>query len=197
MSRLAKAPGGPLRRMARLLMRPNDLRRPTDRVEAVIVGLLAAAFLAAVAVAPGLAARIYQWESARAASLHPAVAVLSQRGPAGSYGAGETAARWRAPNGQWRSGMLTTESAPGIVGAPAAARVRVWLTGSGTAADPPGSQASEVFAAVTLAVYMACGAAIVLAACYWISRVVLGRRRLAAWETDWALTAPWWTIRPR
>ena len=197
MSRLAKAPGGPLRRMARLLMRPNDLRRPTDRVEAVIVGLLAAAFLAAVAVAPGLAARIYQWESARAASLQPAVAVLSQRGPAGSYGAGETAARWRAPDGQWRSGMLTTETAPSIVGAPAAARVRVWLTGSGTPADPPDSQASEVFAAVTLAVYVACGAAVVLAACYWISRVVLGRRRLAAWETDWALTAPWWTIRPR
>jgi len=193
----AATPGGPLRRLARLLIRPNDLRRPTDRVEAVIVLLLSVAFLAALAAAPYLGTFIYRYERVSAAHLHPTVAVLSQPGPASSYMVGETAARWRTPNGHWRSGELTTETAPDIAGAPARARVRVWLTGSGQPAEPPHSQAGYVFAAVTLAIYAACSAAILLAACYWMSRVVLERRRLAAWEADWARTARRWTIRPR
>jgi hypothetical protein len=189
--------GRPLRRLARLFMRPNKLRRPADRVEAVIVGLLSAAFLAAAVGAPYLGMRIYRWERVHEAHLHPAVAVLSQRGPTGGYlaGYGLAAARWRVPDGQWRSGTLTTENAPGISGAPAGARARVWLNGSGELADPPGSPAGKVFTAVVFAFDAVGGTGIVLIICYWLCRLALDRRRLAAWESAWARTGPRWTTR--
>ena len=197
MASKAKAPGHLLRRLARFLMRPNELRRPSDRIEAVIVALLSAVFLMAVAAAPYLGMRVYQWERARAAHLHPAVAVLSQAGPANSYwtGYGQATARWRAADGQWRSGTLTTRTAPGIAGAPAGTRVRVWLTGSGEPADAPVGGSGQVYGVVILAVAAAFLTGIVLAACYWLSRLVLDRRRLTAWESDWALTGPRWTTR--
>ena len=196
----AKAPGRQLlRRLIRFLMSPNKLRRSSDRTEAMIVAVLSAAFLCAVAVAPSFGLRIYQWERARTANLHQAVAVLSQAGPPASYwfGYGQSAARWRLPDGKWRSGLLTTGNAPGIAGAAAGARVRVWLTRSGEPTDPPPSQSGQVFGAVALAFGASCGAGMVLAMSYGLARLVLDRRRLAAWDSDWALTGPRWTTRQR
>ena len=192
-----RARGGLPWRLTRFLMSPNELRRSSDRTEAVIVAVLSAAFLCAVAIAPSFGMRIYQWERARTAQLHQAVAVLSQAGPPASswFGYGQAAARWQAPDRRWRSGLLTTGNAPGIAGAPARARVRVWLTGSAEPADPPPSQFGLVFGAIALPFGASCGAALVLALCYWLARMVLDRRRLAAWESDWALTGPRWTTR--
>jgi hypothetical protein len=188
---------GLLWRLGRLFIGPNKLRRRTDRAESAIVLLLLAVFLAVVAAAPYLGVRIYQSERAHAPHLYPAVAVLSQRGPTGDgiLGYGQAAARWRAPDGQWRSGTLTTDTAPGISGAPAGARVRVWLTGSGEPAAPPGSLAGRVFTAVLLTMDGIGCAAIVLLILYWLCRRALDRRRLTAWESDWALTGPGWTTR--
>jgi hypothetical protein len=190
-------PDGLPRRLGRLLVGPNKLRRRTDRAESVIVFLLSAVFLAAVAAAPYLGVRIYQLEEAHAPRLHPAVAVLSQSGPTGDYivGYGQAAARWRMPDGQWRSGTLTTDTAPGISGAPAGARVRLWLTGSGQPATPPGTPSGRVFTAALLTMDAVGGAGTVLLICYWLCRRALDRRRLAAWESDWALTGPRWTTR--
>ena len=39
------------------------------------------------------------------------------------------------------------------------------------------------------------GAAMTLLACYGLCRLVLDRRRLAAWESAWSLTGPRWTTR--
>ena len=124
-------------------------------------------------------------------------AVLSQSRPSDSYlaGYGVAAARWRVPDGQWRSGTLTTETAPGISGAPAGTRVRVWLTSSGDPAAPPGSQAGTVFTAVLFAIDGAGGAGIVMIICYWLCRLALDRRRLAAWESARARIGPLWTTR--
>lgn len=131
MAGMASGPGCLPRRLARLFTGPNKLRRRTDRVESVIVSLLSVIFLAAAAAAPYVGIRIYQRERVLAPHLHPVVAVLSQSGPVGDYvmGYGQAAARWRIPDGQWRSGTLTTETAPGISGAHAGARIQVWLTG--------------------------------------------------------------------
>jgi len=194
----AKPPGRQLlRRLTRFLISPNKLRRSSDRTEAVIVAVLSAAFLCAVAIAPSFGLRIYQWERARNANLHQAVAVLSQAGPPASFWIGyeQAAARWRLPDGKWRSGLLTTGNAPGIAGAPAGARVRVWLNGSGEPADPPPGQFGLVFGAIALPFGASCGAGLVLAICYGLARLVLDRRRLAAWDSDWALTGPRWTTR--
>jgi hypothetical protein len=193
----ARAGGYPLRRAARLLAGPNKLRRPSDRIEGVILVLLAAAFLAVVAAAPGIGAGIYQWQRATAARLHPAVAVLSRNGPdhSGSAGGAQAAARWRAPDGHQRSGLLTTMTAPAIWDAAAGTRVRVWLTSSGKPATPPPSPAALLVSSVVITVTVACAAGIALLLCYWLCRLVLERWRLAAWESAWTLTGPRWTTR--
>jgi hypothetical protein len=181
-----------LRRLARLL-RPNALRRPSDRVELALVALLVAAFLATVAVAPIIGARIDQSQSAAAQHLHPAVAVLSGGGPYGNglAGNGWATARWRAPDGQQRIGTLTTLTAPAIWDASPGTRVQVWLTSSGAPAIPPPGPGTLLFTSTSLV--MLAGVALVI--CYWLCRLILDRRRLAAWESAWARIGPRWTTR--
>ena len=188
----AWAGGCRLRRAARLRVGPNKLRRPSDRIEGVVLVLLATAFLAVVAVAPVIGAGFYQWQRATAARLHPAVAVLSRNGPhdSGSAGGAQAAARWRAPDGQQRSGLLTTVTAPAIWDAAAGTRVRVWLTSSGKPATPPPSPAALMVSSAVSTVAVACVAGGALFLCYWLCRLVLDRRRLAAWESAWTLAGP-------
>jgi hypothetical protein len=72
-------------RPARLLLGPDRLRRPCDRLEGLLVTLLAAVFLVAVAAAPRFAEHLYQSQRADAAQLHTATAVLTQNGPSDNY----------------------------------------------------------------------------------------------------------------
>src|SRR5215831_2117486 len=72
---------GPLRRLGRLLLGRNELRRPADRLEAAVIAVLTAAFLTAAVTAAWLAGHLYQSQHAAAAGLRPVVAVLSQPGP--------------------------------------------------------------------------------------------------------------------
>jgi len=129
----ARVATSPWRRLARLLIGPNKLRRPADRIEGAVVVLLLAAFLAAVAAAPIFGAAIYHSQRAATARLSPDVAVLSQNGPydGGVTGDGQALAHWRAPNGQQVAGWLNTETAPGIWGSPAGTQVQIWVTRSG------------------------------------------------------------------
>jgi hypothetical protein len=85
----------PVRRLTRLFMSPNKLRRPSDRIEGTVVVLLSVIFLAAVAAAPWFGVRFYHSQRADAAGLRPAVAVLTQAGPGSDYflTSGEAAAR--------------------------------------------------------------------------------------------------------
>ncbi len=184
-------------RLARLLLGPNRLRRPCDRIEGLLGMLLAAAFLVAVAAAPSFAEHLYHSQRAYAARLHTATAVLTQNGPSDDYvtTVAEAAARWRAPDGRQEKGMLTTVTAPGITGAAARTRVPVWLTGSGQPEAPPVSATEAMFSSVMLAIGAVFGAAIVLLICYWLGRLALDRRRLAAWTSEWSLTGPRWTTR--
>ena len=189
------------RRMSRLvrwLAWRNTLRRPVDRIEGTVLVALTAAFLAAMAVASVLGAHTYQSQRAASAGLRPVVAVLSQAGPlfydslAQPVQAG---ARWRDPGGSEQSGVLTTSTAPGILGAAAGARIPVWLDRSGQPVVPPGGQVAMIVNALAPSTAVAGGAAITLLACYGLCRLVLDRRRLAAWESAWSLTGPRWTTR--
>jgi hypothetical protein len=187
-----RAAASPLRRLARLL-RPNALRRPSDRAEYALVALLLAAFLAAVAAAPFLGARIDQSQSAAAEHLHPAVAVLTGGGPNGNglAGNGWATARWRAPDGRQITGTLTTLTAPTIWNAAPGNQVQVWLTSSGAPAIPPPGPGMVLF--TTVSIVMLTGVALVI--CYWLCRLILDRQRLAAWESAWARIGPRWTTR--
>jgi len=90
--------------------------------------------------------------------------------------------------------MLTTVTTPGIIGAAAGARIPVWLDRSGQPAAPPGGQVAMIVNALAAAA-VAGGAAVALLICYALCRLVLDRRRLAAWESAWSLTGPRWTTR--
>lgn len=184
----------PLARMARLLFGSNVLRRPSDRVESAVVATLLAAFVAALTIASFVGAHTYQSERAAGASLRPAIAVLTESGPTDiTNGAGEAKARWRAPDGEERSGMLTTVVAPEIENARLGSRVRVWLTSSGDPAAPSPGEVGMLFSAIGLPVWSLIGAGGVLTLSYWLSRLILDKRRLAAWESAWARVGPRWT----
>ena len=185
-------------RLVRWLAARNTLRRPVDRIEGTVLVVLTVAFLVAVAVASVLGVRTYQSQRAASVGVRPVVAVLSQPGPL-SYGSmaqlGEAEARWRDPGGSEQSGVLTTATAPGILGAAAGARIPVWLDRSGQPVAPPGGQVAMIVNALTPSIQVAGGAGITLLACYGLCRLVLDRRRLAAWESAWSLTGPRWTTR--
>jgi hypothetical protein len=56
----ARRAGRPLPRLGRLVLSRNELRRPSDRIEAAIIMSLAAAFLTAVVAAACFAGHLYQ-----------------------------------------------------------------------------------------------------------------------------------------
>jgi hypothetical protein len=189
------------RRMSRLvrwLAGRNTLRRPVDRIEGTVLVVLTAAFLVAMAVASVLGVRSYQSQRAASAGVRPVVAVLSQPGPL-SYGSlaqlGEAEARWHDPGGSEQYGVLTTVTAPGILGAAAGARIPVWLDRSGQPVAPPGGQVAMIINALAPGTVVAGGAGMTLLVCYGLCRFVLDRRRLAAWESAWSQTGPRWTTR--
>jgi hypothetical protein len=185
------------RRMVRLLIGPSTLRRPSDRIEGAAVALLSAVFLAAVAVAVVAGWRFCETQGAQAARLRPAEAVLTPLAPAvaAQMPATEASARWRAPDGREKSGILTTATAPGIWGSPPGTRVQVWLTSSGVPVPAPPGPAAVLLTAIVIGTAEAGGVGIALCVCYLVLRLVLDRRRLARWESDWALTGPRWTMR--
>jgi hypothetical protein len=185
-------------RLLRWLAGRNTLRRPVDRIEGTVLMALTAAFLVAMALASVIGVRTYQSQRASSAGLRPAVAVLSQAGPL-FYGVvaplGHAEARWRDPGGGEQSGVLSTATAPGILGAKAGARIPVWLTRSGQPVAPPGDQVAMIVSALAPSTAVAGGAGIALLVCYGLCRFILDRRRLAAWESAWSLTGPRWSTR--
>jgi hypothetical protein len=184
-------------RLVRLVAGRNTLRRPVDRIEGTVLVVLSAAFLVAVAVAAIVSVHTYQSQHAAAVGLRPATAVLIQAGPpeASVARGGQAEARWRGPGGGERSGVLTTGIVPGILGAAAGARIPVWLNRSGQPAAPPAGQVVMILYALVAGAEVAAAAGIALLICYALGRLALDRRRLATWESAWALTGPRWTTR--
>jgi hypothetical protein len=193
----SRAAARPLRRLARLLVTPSRLRRRSDRIEGAIVVLLLAAFLAAAAAAPLIGVRFYHARRAAAAELHPATAVLTQNGPTSTSlaPAGEAAARWQAPDGQPRSGMLSASTVPLLWNARKGDRVAVWLTASGQPQSQPPGPFGALLASIVITAAIVSVAAIAAFSCYWLGRLVLDRQRLAAWASEWGATGPRWTTR--
>ena len=189
----ARRAARPPRRLARRLLGRNELRRAADRIETAVIVSLVAAFLTAAIAAACLAWHLYQSEQAAAAGLRPAVAVLSQPGPAATTPAAAVEARWWLPNGTERSGTLTTVTAPAIYHAPAGTSVQIWLDRPGQPAGPPPSPGDMIFSALIAGITATAGAAVVLTLCYTFCRTILDRHRLTGWESAWAAVGPRWT----
>lgn len=183
-------------RLGRWLAGRNVLRRPVDRIEGAVLVAFSAAFLVAVAVASILGTHTYQSQRAASVGLRPAAAVLIEVGPFhGVAYAAQAEARWSDPGGGEQSGVLTSVMAPGIIGAAAGTRITVWLDRSGQPVAPPGGQVAMIINALALAAAVVGGAGVALLISYALCRLVLDRRRLAAWESAWSLTGPRWTTR--
>jgi hypothetical protein len=186
-------------RMARLFLRRNELRRPSERVEAVVLAGLLAAFVAAIVVAAFLAARVFRSEQAAAAGLRPAVAVISPSGvPTEAQilsQAPGVQATWRLSDGAQRSGLLTTSVVPGIYRQLPGASVRVWLNRSGVPEPSPQGLDGMIIGAAMAGLAVVGTAAAVLACGYLLCLRGLERRRLANWSAAWAVTGPQWTHR--
>jgi hypothetical protein len=174
----------------------NPLRRGTDRVEAC---LLAGLFTAGAAMTPfavhqvGRAAYL-AGEHARQeqlASRHHVQAVLTQSAAMiGGYALAAQVpghASWTAANGVPRSGQI-----PVRPGTPSGTAVPVWIDTSGYLVSPPLPQSEVASDADAAAVGAVVGLAIGCAAGAAGIRQLFNRRRMAAWEADWLVTAPAW-----
>jgi hypothetical protein len=175
----------------------NPLRRILDRVEAVVVAVLAVAFLAAAPVAAlaagHLAYRIAFRSYAQQAAWHRVPAVLLATVPASGFGHFEATvrARWVAPDGRRHTGVVLAPP-----DARAGGTVMVWVDVAGRLTGQPPLRLSQVRAQAVLAAVLAPVVLGFMVLCAGqLAHAVLGRRRLAAWDADWQATEPQWTRR--
>ena len=184
----------------RLTKSPKDnaLQRHVDRIESAMVAGLVVAFLlatpllciVATQVAGAAAARERQAES----SWQPVTAVLQQNAAAGQVGVdGEfdtawVSARWQAPDGARRHGLVAVE-----LSARAGQRMTVWVTPAGQLMHPPLTRAQVLQWEATGAILAPIGLAALLAVACGVVRVLANRRRMAGWTRAWAATGPRWS----
>ena len=188
--------GWPTRVARGLRLDRNPLRRGSDRAETALLGVLLAAFLA---IAPFAAHAAGSWTyatsageaQAQQAALHQVPATLLQATtPWGFEGGAEVQARWRAPNGQMRTGQVFVAGS-----ALAGSTVMVWTNQAGQVSDSP-LQRSQVTGRADLARALAVAAlAVTLLTVGLGGRWALDRRRLTAWDAEWLATEPRWSSR--
>ena len=175
----------------------NPLRRGSDRAETAVLGVLLAAFLVGAPFAAHAAGSWTYATSAREAqaqqaALHQVPATLLQAAAPGgiSEGGAEAQARWKAPDGQVRTGQIFVLS-----DAPAGSTVMVWTNQAGQLTDSP-LQHGQVMGRADLARVLAVAAlAVTLMIVGVAARWALNRRRLAAWDAEWLTTEPRWSPR--
>jgi hypothetical protein len=173
----------------------NPLRRTLDRVEGVVVGGLAVAFLAGAPLATVAAWHVAYGYGARAAyaqqmAWHQVPAVLLATASTSGYTGyqPEVRARWTAPDGARRTGKV-----PAPPGAWAGSTVRVWVGAAGRLTGPPllpSQVTGQAFLAAVLAPILF-GEVLLVAG--QLAHYLLGRRRLAAWDAEWRATGPQWS----
>jgi len=176
----------------------NPLRRGSDRVETVVLAALLAVFaggspFAAHASASWVSALSQQELRAQHANFRQVTAVLLDAPwtPAG-YGVGlapQADARWKAPDGAVRTGLITVPA-----GAKAGAGVKIWTDRSGQLVTP--LQQDQIAMRADLAAAVAVAAlGVVLVIVAGTVRLVLNRRRMAGWDAGWPATGSRWTFR--
>ena len=196
--RTGKTQGRWLGRMVRGL-RPdrNPLRRTCDRAETYV---LAGLFVATVAGAPFAAqaanhlaySGALRAEQIQLATTHQVRAVLTQAAGTtdNAYNLSTDVpvqAAWTTVTGVQRTGDVMA-----LAGSPKGTAVTIWTDAKGNLTSPP-LQPSQVAGQGEVAAFGAVVGIGVLFLCVaGIVRYVLARRRMAAWEADWEVTAKAW-----
>ena len=167
-----------------------------DRVEAMVAGGLAIAFLAGGPLA-AVAARhaVYSAGSrtahAQQATWRQVPAVLLATAPAAGFRQDQVTvpARWTGPDGTRHTGTV-----PVPAGTRAGRAVMVWVDAAGRLTGRPPLQLSQVRGQAALAaMFTPLAVGFILLCAGLLVHAMLGRRRLAAWDTDWQVTEPQWT----
>ncbi len=184
-------------RMRRLWPDHNPLRRTTDRAELAIALLLLAGFLAG---APLLALAAARWAAASwprteqaQAGWHRVPAVLLHDAPASAGSLSDPVlwpqvpARWASPAGP-RTGEVAARP-----GERAGSIVMVWVGRSGRLTGQPVTAATVAGKVLLAALSVPAALSLVLLAAWVYAEMILDRRRMAAWDADWAAIEPQWT----
>jgi len=175
----------------------NPLRRRSDRVETY---LLAGLFVVSAAGAPFAAqaashaayAAALRAEQAQVAASHQVRAVLTQDAGTSFYGYTVVSyvpaqATWTSVTGVKHSGQVMAPT-----GSQRGTAVTVWTDAAGDLISPPlvpsqvtgRADLAATGAIAGIGLFCLCGVAVV--------RQILNRRRLAAWDADWEVTARTW-----
>jgi len=196
--RASRRPGNTwLGRLARMLrLDRNPLRRGSDRAETAMLAVLLAAFLAGAPFAAHAAgswiyAATAREAQAQQAALHQVPATLLQATtPWGIEGGAEAQARWRAPDGQVRTGQIFVSGS-----ALAGSTVMVWTNQAGQVSESPLQQSQVTGRTVMAQVIAVAALAVTLIIVGWAAHWALERRKLAAWDAEWLATEPRWSPR--
>ena len=174
----------------------NPLRRTTNRVEAMILGVLVVAFLAGTPLAMVAAGHAVYNVCSRTAHAQQATwrqvpAVLATTAPAAGYRQSQVTVRanWTAPDGRRHTGTILAPP-----GTRAGRVMMVWVDTAGRLTGHPPLRLSQVRGQMVLAIMLtALAVGLILLCASLLAHTVLGRRRLAAWDADWQVTEPQWT----
>lgn len=186
-------------RLGRVLrgLRPdrNPLRRGSDRAETAMLGALLAAFLACAPFAAHAAGSwtyatsVREMQAQQTATHEVRATLLQAATPWGvSEGGAEAQARWKAPDGQVRTGQVFVLS-----GAAVGSTVMVWVNQAGQPTDSP-LELSQVVGRTNMARVLAVVAlAVTLIAIGLAGHWAMYRRRLARWDAEWMATGARWS----
>lgn len=189
-----------IRRLTGWIADGNPLRRRVDKFEAGARIMLVAAFLVLAPILAPMAGHLAtssgmrevrqerSWRAVRATLLRPA--------PQQNYGYGSMAsfwvpARWTAPDGVTRSGLV-----PARAGLPSGGSERIWVnrTGQVTGRQP---MTTRLVSFRTFLVQLGAVAGLLIVALVLMAtlRAVLDRRRMTCWAAEWASFGPRWSAR--
>lgn len=186
----------PLRTIRGARLDRNPLRRGIDRLETCLLVGLFAALVAATPFAARWAAHASYLSALHArqeqqATRHQVSATLT--GDAGSVSGYSLSAYVLAP-ATWTSagGAPRSGDVPATPGSPKGTVITVWTDGNGQLDSPPIglSEVASQADAAAIGVVIAAGVAYIAGAA--VIRQLANRRRMAAWEADWVVTAPAW-----
>ncbi len=176
----------------------NPLLRRSDRIEAGIWTGLAVVFLITAPVIGLITGRaVYradvQVQQAQRTWRPVTATVLRAASGSGGWADPGLVARWRAPDGQPRTGIVpATATSPGDSGE----RVSIWVDPAGHQVAPPVTGWQVGSNAALMALGPPAGLAAFLLVVAGCVRLELNRRRMTGWERAWSATGPRWTRLP-
>ncbi|MEV0697743.1 hypothetical protein AB0I53_07460 [Saccharopolyspora sp. NPDC050389] len=169
----------------------NPLRRRTDYFEPAALLVVALIAVATVVVAlfvsqAEMRDRLGEVDREQAAKHQVVATVVAELGDGGGTAHRPVAVRWGQPPDE-RFAVIELPAR-----APAAGTVPVWLDQQGQVTAPPLTRAEATQAAGMAGASVLFGSALLTTVVLMGARLIVTRRRLAAWAAEWEKVGPQW-----